>query len=79
MLPAIQYIISHSIFQWLAYLTVCDEEQPIRSVWERREHWLYSMHHATTDLKFGSCTVLSSSPPVIEASKYVHVEIESRS
>ena len=27
------------------------------------------MHHATTDLKFRSCTALSSSSPVIEASK----------
>ena len=31
---------------------------------------MYSTHHATTDLKFGSCTALSSSSPVIEASKF---------
>ena len=37
------------------------------------------MHHATTDLKFGSSTVLSSSSPVIEALKLVPVEVESRS
>ena len=37
------------------------------------------MHHVTTDLKFGSCTALSSSCPVIEASKLVPVEVESRS
>ena len=30
-----------------------------------------------TDLKFGSCTVLSSSSPVIEALKLVPVEVES--
>ena len=40
---------------------------------------LYSMHHAMTDLKFGSCTVLSSSSPVIEVSKLVPVKVESRS
>ena len=39
----------------------------------------YSMHYATTDLKFGSCTTLSSSSPVTEASKFVSVEIESPS
>jgi hypothetical protein len=37
------------------------------------------MHHIMTDLKFGSCTVLSSSSPVIEASKFATVEVESRS
>ena len=40
---------------------------------------LYSMHHAMTDLKFGSYTALSSSSPVIEASKLVPVEVESQS
>ena len=38
-----------------------------------------ALHHATTDLKFGSCTALSSSSPVIEALKSVPVEVESRS
>ncbi len=33
--------------------------------------------HVTTNLKFGSCTALSSSSPVIEASKLVTVEVES--
>ena len=33
---------SATVFQWLAYLTICDEEQLFRSVWERREHWLWS-------------------------------------
>ena len=40
---------------------------------------LYSMHHATTNLKFGSYTMLSSSSTVIEASKLVPVEIETDS
>ena len=35
--------------------------------------------HATTDLKFGSCTVLSSSSPEVEASKPVKVKVESQS
>ena len=35
--------------------------------------------HAMTDLKFGSCTVLSSSSPEVEASKPVTVEVESES
>ena len=34
--------------------------------------------HATTDLKFGSCTALSSSSPVIEASKLIEVESQSQ-
>ena len=37
---------------------------------------MYSTHHALTNLKFGSCTVLLSSPPVIEALKLVPVEVE---
>ena len=36
-------------------------------------------HVQLTDLKFGSCTVLSSSSPVIEASKLVPIQIESLS
>jgi hypothetical protein len=35
------------------------------------------MRHVTTDLKFGSCTALSSSSPAIEASKVVTVKVES--
>ena len=34
-------------------------------------------HHAMTDLKFESYTVLSTSSPMIEASKLVLVEVES--
>ena len=31
-----------------AYLTICDEEELIRSVWQRWEHWLRTRcrHHA---------------------------------
>ncbi len=39
----------------------------------------YSMRHVATNLKFGSCTALSSSSPVIEALKPVTIEVESRS
>ena len=38
---------------------------------------MHAACHATRDLKFGSCTALSSSSPVIEASKLVTVEVES--
>jgi hypothetical protein len=40
--------------------------------------WPNFTHPVTMDLKFGSCTALSSSSPVIEASKLVTVEVESR-
>ena len=38
---------------------------------------MHAACHAMTDLKFRSCTVLSSSSPVIEASKPVTVKVES--
>ena len=38
---------------------------------------MHAVCHATSNLKFGSCTALSSSSPVIEASKLVTVEVEN--
>ena len=38
---------------------------------------MHAVCHETTDRKFGSCTAMSSSSPVIEALKLVTVKIES--
>ena len=40
---------------------------------------MHAACHATSDLKFGSYTALSSSSPMIEALKLVTVDVESRS
>ena len=40
---------------------------------------MHAACYAMTDLKFGSCTALSSSSPVIEASKLVTLDVESQS
>ena len=40
---------------------------------------MHAACHAATNLMFGSCTVLGSSSPVIEASKLVTVKMESQS
>ena len=40
---------------------------------------MHAVCYATSDLKFESCTALSSSSRVIEASKFVTVKVKGRS